>query len=270
MAYTTLTAFLTDCADAIRAKTGSSATIVGEDIPSAIAAIPTGGASYVNYLLRGDAALVKTWSKDKKFVQDESGTIPAYTTSSTTLISSTALGTETIDLTSYVYFITMRFLTIPIYSDTTAVKGRMEYSMGIYPYEIMVIPAGEGVMISNSSKTITSSTNLNACGTLTRSAYWSSASATGWYTGTSYGVIQTAVAPTLSTSTLTINGPSLTIRGSSNYLSSSAWGKITDIRHQYIIKLYRVPISSTVRGWYISSGFQSMIADVKNNGGTLR
>lgn len=37
MSYSTLSAFLTDCADAIRAKTGSSATIVGEDIPSAIA-----------------------------------------------------------------------------------------------------------------------------------------------------------------------------------------------------------------------------------------
>lgn len=40
MAYSTLTAFLTDCADAIRAKKGTTAKIVGENIPSAIRNLP--------------------------------------------------------------------------------------------------------------------------------------------------------------------------------------------------------------------------------------
>jgi len=44
MAYSTLTAFLTDCANAIRAKKGTSATIVGENIPTEIASIS--GPSY--------------------------------------------------------------------------------------------------------------------------------------------------------------------------------------------------------------------------------
>lgn len=39
MSYSTLSAFLTDCANAIRAKKGTTATIVGEDIPTEIASI---------------------------------------------------------------------------------------------------------------------------------------------------------------------------------------------------------------------------------------
>ena len=37
MSYSTLSAFLTDCADAIRAKKGTTAKIVGENIPTEIA-----------------------------------------------------------------------------------------------------------------------------------------------------------------------------------------------------------------------------------------
>ena len=42
MAHTTLTSLFSDIADAIRAKTGSSAAIVADNFPSAIAAISTG------------------------------------------------------------------------------------------------------------------------------------------------------------------------------------------------------------------------------------
>ena len=41
--HSTLTSLFSDIADAIRAKTGSSATIVADDFPTAIANIPTGG-----------------------------------------------------------------------------------------------------------------------------------------------------------------------------------------------------------------------------------
>ena len=43
--HTTLTSRFSDIADAIRGKTGSSATIVADDFPTAIASIPTGGGS---------------------------------------------------------------------------------------------------------------------------------------------------------------------------------------------------------------------------------
>lgn len=43
--HTTLTSLFSDIADAIRGKTGSSATIVADDFPTAIASIPTGGGS---------------------------------------------------------------------------------------------------------------------------------------------------------------------------------------------------------------------------------
>lgn len=42
MAHTSLTSLFSDTADAIRAKTGSSASIVADDFPTAIAAIPAG------------------------------------------------------------------------------------------------------------------------------------------------------------------------------------------------------------------------------------
>lgn len=41
--HSTLTSLFSDIADAIRGKTGSSATIVADDFPTAIANIPTGG-----------------------------------------------------------------------------------------------------------------------------------------------------------------------------------------------------------------------------------
>ena len=43
--HTTLTSLFSDIADAIRGKTGSSATIVADNFPTAIANIPTGGGS---------------------------------------------------------------------------------------------------------------------------------------------------------------------------------------------------------------------------------
>jgi glycine/serine hydroxymethyltransferase len=70
--------------------------------------------------------------------------------------------------------------------------------------------------------------------------YWSTATAIKVYTASTYGTHQTVVAPTLSstssaTPNLTIVSPKLIIRGSSTYLSSANWAKITDIRRQYII-----------------------------------
>ena len=41
--HSTLTSLFSDIADSIRGKTGSSATIVADDFPTAIANIPTGG-----------------------------------------------------------------------------------------------------------------------------------------------------------------------------------------------------------------------------------
>ena len=45
--HSTLTSLFSDIADAIRGKTGSSATIVADDFPTAIANIPTGGGGVI-------------------------------------------------------------------------------------------------------------------------------------------------------------------------------------------------------------------------------
>ena len=55
--HSTLTSLFSDIADAIRAKTGSAASIVADDFDTAIAAIPTGGGSSDNYFwFRNDEA----------------------------------------------------------------------------------------------------------------------------------------------------------------------------------------------------------------------
>lgn len=72
----------------------------------------------------------------------------------------------------------------------------------------------------------------------------------GIYTATTYTASQVASTPTVSSGKLTVIAPSLQMRGSTTYFTSSAWGKITDIRRQYVIEVWRVPKEDlNVEGW---------------------
>ena len=72
----------------------------------------------------------------------------------------------------------------------------------------------------------------------------------GIYTATTYTASQVASAPTVSSGTLTCIAPSLQMRGSTTYFTSSAWGKITDIRRQYVIEVYKAPKNHlNIDGW---------------------
>ena len=64
-----------------------------------------------------------------------------------------------------------------------------------------------------------------------------------------YGTYAYATDPSVSNGVLTVSSPQLRIRGNASYLSSTYWGYITDIRFQYVIELYRVPLSASVKGW---------------------
>lgn len=202
-------------------------------------------------VIRNDAELVKTWSHDSLFVTDDNGTIPAYTTSATTLVASSNIGTTyTVDMTNYDYFVLIRGLTIPVYNTSTPAKSRNEYAVMSAAYELVNYPANTYTsLVGNktyaSNFPIISSSYASYC-----MLYWSSATAVKLYNATSYGVAQTVAAPSISGSTLTVQSPTLKIRGSSTYLTSGVWGTITDIRWQYIIECYRAPKGHlNLNGW---------------------
>ena len=220
--------------------------------------------------LRPDAEKVQTYTYDKLLVQDESITIPAYTTTSTTIKAGAALGTTyTTDYENYNYFILERFVTYPIYSSTSKAKGREEYNITSTLYELTDIPPDN--FIASSGEVFTNhSVALTATGNLQRTLYWSSGSAVGVYTSASYGVVQVAVAPTLSSGVITVSSPNVNIRGSGTYLSSTYWGYMTDIRAQYIIDIYRAPkAANAINGWGLTTQMQHILDSMNSNNWTL-
>ena len=254
---------LTSIASAIRSKGNTSSLLTfPTGFITAISEIPSSTPTYKMGVLRPDAELVQTWSYDKLWVTDDKQTIPEYTTSSTTLYTSAAITpTATLDLNTYCYYVLFRCITIPIYNTDTKSAGREDYSVSNTLYEIVDIPANIIQSISGTKYASRASAVVTA-GSIVRSPYWTSNSAIKIYTASSYGVHQTAAAPTLSSSssatpTLTIKDPNLVIRGSSTYLSSTHWATMTDIRRQYVIQLYRSPKgNANLDGWGVWTQFQ--------------
>lgn len=206
-------------------------------------------------VLRNDAEVYQTWSKDSLFVQDDGGAIPAYTTTTTTLVASADLSptSYTLSYANYNYYILLRALTIPIYNTNTKAKGRPEYSVTSALYEIVEYPSGTFKTLDGSISYDYRNAVLNTAGTSYRMLYWTGASAVSLYTSSSYGINQLTSTPSLSSGgVITVKNPSLQIRGYASYLSSSVWDTLTDIRVQYIIELYRAPKDHlNLDGWGI-------------------
>lgn len=209
-----------------------------------------GGGTVKMGALRPDAELVQTWSYDKKIHADEGVTIPSYNTSAQTLKSSANLSpTYTIEPSTYNYVIIERCLSYPIYSSSAKGSGRFDHFISTNMYEINSNVSGMHKSIVDTSVSSTDTTNSIAASTaVTTCVYWSSSSRLGVSSG-SYGPYMGITNPTLSTTTLTIKSPTIYIRGNSSYFNSTYWGYMTDARYQYIIELYRVPITATVKGW---------------------
>lgn len=214
-------------------------------------------------VVRPDAELVQTWSDDYLVHTDKSVTIPTYSTTSTTLVAAAAQTTKpTLTTASYRYYVLERFLTIPQYSISTKGAGRQEYHWSSYCYEIVYLPASSVQALVDTTKYTSRNNVVFSAGAQIRQLYWSSATALSLYTSTTYGVAQVVTAPSVSSGTsasptITVTAPSCTIRGSSTYLSETYYNAITDIRCQYIIELYRVPLDTTstygIDGWGIYS-----------------
>lgn len=217
-------------------------------------------------VLRADAELINTYKEDALVEADLGIEIPAYTTSAKTLRTGATLEATPADFNDYNYFIVEKFLTIPIYSDNVAVKGRQEYTASVALYEIFNITANSGKAISQDKYVTARNGATAAAGAINRELYWSSTTALAWYTATTYGAAQVVQAPSTSGG-ITPKAPNITLRGHTTYFTSAAWAKMTDIRIQNIIEIWRVPIEG-VQGWQLTSGIQHILEDV-TNGGTL-
>lgn len=251
-----LDADLTSVANAIRTKGGTSGDLAfPSGFVTAIGDIPTGGTvTLTPYTIRPDVELVQSYSYDKMLVADEEITIPAYTTTSTTVKAAAALSpTITLTYADYYYYVAERFLTIPVYNVTSKAKGREEYHFSSYLYEVVDV-AGSSFKALVDGKLYTSRTVAASAQSLIRQLYWSSGTAVSMYTATTYGVTQVVSAPSISSGVMTLNAPSVAMRGSSTYFSSTYWGAMTDVRLQYVIEVYRSPKTSTynLAGWGVS------------------
>lgn len=217
-------------------------------------------------VIRPDAELYQSWTYDKNIKADEGVTIPAYTTSTTTLKTYATLSpTITLDTTNYDYFLTHRYLAIPKYSISTVGTGRVEYFLANYCYEYWNWTA-HSLVDSSASVSVGPISNSNSS---YRLIYYNGTTLTA-YNSASYGVYIYNYAPSLSSNVLTIYSPYLRIRGNATYFTQTYWEALTDIRYQYIIEMYRVPKGNLgYNGWIIEQQYQSMLNDIENNNGKL-
>lgn len=240
-----------DLKTAIEAKgvTVPSATKLG-GYANLVESIPSGSAVLTPYPIRPDAELIQTYSYDKLINEDEEVTIPAYTTTATSLKATEELSpTITLDYTNYNYYLAVRTLSIPEYSVTSKAAGRMEYHLTSYMYELVEIPANSFITLLDNTKMITSRTIAASAYSMIRALYWSSGTAIKT-ASTSYGVYQTPSAPSISSAVMTVKSPVLYVRGSTTYFTKTYMNALTDIRYQYVINVYRAPKNNlNIDGW---------------------
>lgn len=217
------------------------------------------------YLIRPDAEMIKEFTYDKWAVEDDELTIPAYSTAAQTIDNSYDLTpTITLSYTDYHYYILERFLTIPKYSNgSTAVKGKSILHANSALYEVYEIPAGT---IVADEKTYTSRLVSVAVQNAYRMMYWSSTTAISAYSTAAYGFVQAVTAPGISSGVLTLKTPVLSARGSTTYNTSANWGRVEDIRRQWVIQVWRAPKENlNIDGWGTSQQLIHIFECAKSN-----
>lgn len=216
-------------------------------------------------ILNPYAELVKTFSYDKLIVTDESITIPAYTTTATTLkAAQTSYGTYAADTANYDYFIVQEGLVTPVYnaSGATIAAGRYVGWIGSYLHDYINMRPGfvskDGLNNSQASTTITASTYR---------MFYNNGASILTSANSTYGCYMTFSTPTFG-STISVTCPALMIRGSTSYFTSTYWGYLTDIRYQWKAKVYRIPKNNTPPGGYMLSEL-TRLANLLTNNSTL-
>lgn len=267
---------LASVANAIRTKGGTAAQL----------SFPTGFVSAIDnisaaqplpFVIRPDAEITYTISADRMVRLDDGITIPAYSTSSQTVLAgtSTTIASSYFDLNTYDYFVLVRCVTIPVYNTLTPSKARPAYALYCACVEIVNIPANTYKAKNGNLQDVAYASRNNTCVKLVRPmlVYWSSASAISVASTSSYGIAQSNGDFTLSSATaaspsLTFTTPTVTMRGSSTYFNSTNWGDISDINYKYKIELYRSPKTNSTQGWALSQILKNL-APIGTNGGTI-
>lgn len=226
-------------------------------------------------VLRADATLLKSVKQDyllltSNKITNESYTssLPTYSTSTITLRtgSDVVLDTISLNITNYNYYVLLRTLTTPIYNINTKAKGRAEYHLSEYMYELIQTDANLFKALLDNTLSTGTIAALTACGSCARLVYWNSATALNLYSTTGYGTYQTVNAPTYSSGTLTIKDTNVGIRGSATYLASTYYNAITDIRVQTVIDVYQAPKTATTKGWSNTSSLYHIANCISSNG----
>lgn len=222
------------------------------------------GAALLPCVIRPDAELIQRSAMDQFLIADQGIALPAYTTSAKTLKASTNI-TPTISVASdHDYYVTVFTFAKPYYSDETIAKGREEYCISAYLYELVQIPAGTYKAFNG--KTVGVQRNFVAHG-LVRNLHWNTATSVALYTATTYGVAMGATAPTISGTTITLKTPTELIRGHTTYLTSDMWGKIDDIRFQFVIEAWRAPKNNlNIDGWELQQSMMHVLDCVNDDG----
>lgn len=267
---------LTSVANAIRTKGGTAAQL----------SFPTGFVSAIGnisaaqplpFVIRPDAEIIYTISADRMVRLDDGITIPAYSTSSQTVLAgtSTTIASSYFDLDTYDYFILIRCVTIPVYNTLTPSKARPAYALYCAYVEIVNTPANTYKAQNGNLQDVAYASRHNTCIKTVAPilVYWTSASAISVARTTSYGVVQTTGDFTLSSATavspsLTFTTPNVVMRGSTTYLNSTNWGDISDIDYKYKIDMYRSPKTNATQGWTLSQIVKNL-APIGNNRGTI-
>lgn len=217
-------------------------------------------------LMRPDAELIQTYSRDYKLVENDNVTIPEYSTSNKAVLATTNLSpTITLDYTTYNYYSIQRMLAIPEYNIETTGKGKIEYHFTSSLMEIMEMEANSYKALNGTtvyaSRYIPVIQQNYYC-----SLYWSSATAIAPYFTSTYGIIIVPTAPTISSGVLTVKTPAINMRGHTTYFTSTYFDAITDIRLQYVIEIYRAPKNNlNINGWGSYANAHKILDCIQNN-----
>lgn len=209
----------------------------------------TQGGALIMGVIRPDAELVQKWHYDERIVSDLGITIPAYSTTFINLVNSYALTSVTIDRDNYDYYATCRWLCTPIYDDDQIVSGLREQSIGALLQEFLVIPSD--TFISKNGTPYSAIILSSASHNYNAGLYWNN-NQFRVVTNTMYGPIVQPSAATIGTN-ITMYHPTYRIMGNSTYFPQAVWEKLTDIRYQVIMELYRVKRNNSFNldGWGI-------------------
>lgn len=197
MAHTTLTSLFTDIADAIRAKTGSSAAIVADDFPTEIASIPSGG---------GGLVLITTLPDYEIAFEDTEFATWTPSTTAKAILATQTLGTFTAStLANYDYFVRQRiFVDVQYKSGTSTAKGMFQFCAG-ENWNCITRRANTATLLNSGSVT----TNLNESITTSYLLKYYNTSWTALYSS-AYGIYPTNTAPSLSSTTAA--SPTITVK----------------------------------------------------------